>query len=205
MSRSVSRLLRPNFETAERTRPSTSRYAQMARPGEGVPSVSRRWSTRCEVAERLEEHVLMAALEDHAADGVVIPEQEVVEDRAVVLVVDLELGRDVEATGEHVRPRSLQPDEVDRCREPCGARVRPAPLPFRRGDAGARDWIELVLLDQTREAFGPSPAEMAAYPAGEPGSRALARREPGRRWSRRHRCFAWRGEAGTRSEAAAAR
>src|SRR5580658_4483497 len=120
----------------------------------------------------------MAALEDHAADGVVIPQQEVVEDGAVVLVVDFELGCDVEATGEHVRARSLQSNQVDRCRKPRGAWVRPAPLPFRRGDAGARHWIELVLLDQTREAFGPSPAEMAAYPAGEPRGRALARGSP---------------------------
>ena len=36
------------------------------------------------------------------------------------------------------------------------------------GDPGARDRVELVLLDQAREALGPAPAQMASHPAGRP-------------------------------------
>ena len=119
------------------------------------------------VAERLEEHVLVTAREHDTADDVVIPQQEMVEDGSVVLVVHLEFRRDVEAAREHVRPGPLQPHEIDRRGEPRRTRMRPAPLPLGRGDARARHRVELILLDKTRESLGATPAKVAAHAASK--------------------------------------
>ena len=101
------------------------------------------------IAERFEEDVLVTAGHDHPPDDLVVTQQEVVENRFVVLVVHLELGCGIEAAGEHVRPGSLEADEVDGRCETRRPRMRPAPLPFRRGHTGAGHGVELVLLDET--------------------------------------------------------
>ena len=75
------------------------------------------------IAQRLEEYELMLARRDDAAYRRVVSEHVAVEGGAVVLVMDLELRRGVEAASEHVRSRALQADQVDRGGRPRSLRM----------------------------------------------------------------------------------
>src|SRR5215211_4909007 len=102
----------------------------------------------------------MAAVVDQPADHRVGSEAKAPERRRMVLVVDLELRGMLQAAHDHVRAGPLQPDEEY---WPGALRLRsvrhpPAPLVDRFG--GPLHGVELVLLDEARQALRAQPPQM---------------------------------------------